>query len=128
MPDPKAIMVLGLEPTLLDFSDPALANRGIDAATIRAALERDTATLIALGHAAELCLTDTGETAEAVVRARLLDKAFDFVVIGAGIRTVPRYFLLFEKLINVVHEHAPRARICFNTKPDDTAEAVSRWL
>jgi len=128
MPDPKTIMVLGLEPSLLDFSDPALANRGIDAAKIGAALERDAASLNALGHHAELCLTDTGETAEAVVRARLVEKAFDFVVIGAGIRTVPRYFLLFEKLINVVHEHAPRARICFNTKPDDTAEAVSRWL
>jgi hypothetical protein len=62
------------------------------------------------------------------VRARLKEKRFDCVVIGAGIRTLPRYFSLFEKLINVVHEHAPEARICFNTKPDDTAAAVSRWL
>jgi hypothetical protein len=128
MSNPKAIMVIGLEPTLLDFSDPALANRGLDADKIRSALERDKASLNALGHHAELCLTDTGETAEAVVRARLSEKPFDCVVIGAGIRTVPRYFLLFEKLINVVHERAPRARICFNTKPDDTAEAVRRWL
>jgi len=129
MPDRKAIMIIGLEPTLLDFSDPTLGVMpGLDAAKVRAGLERDEASLKALGHDAELCLTDTGETAAAVVRQRLLEKPFDHVVIGAGIRTLPRFFLLFEKLINVVHEHAPKARICFNTRPDDTAAAVSRWL
>jgi hypothetical protein len=35
---------------------------------------------------------------------------------------------LFEKLINVVHECAPHAMLCFNTKPTDTAEAVLRWV
>jgi hypothetical protein len=37
-------------------------------------------------------------------------------------------FLLFEKLVNVVHENAPGARLCFNTRPDDTAESVQRWI
>lgn len=128
MPNPKAIMVIGLEPSFLDFSQPPLADTGLDAQKIRGALEKDAATLNALGHDAELCLTDTGDTAGSVVSARLREKPFDVVVIGAGIRGLPKYFLLFEKLINVVHEHAPGARICFNTKPDDTAEAVSRWL
>ena len=44
------------------------------------------------------------------------------------VRTIRKYFLLFEKLINVVHEHAPRAKLCFNTNPGDTAEAVRRWV
>jgi hypothetical protein len=35
---------------------------------------------------------------------------------------------LFEKLINVVHQNAPTAKLCFNTKPSDTAEAVQRWV
>jgi len=35
---------------------------------------------------------------------------------------------LFEKLVNVVHEHAPHAKICFNTKPEDTAEGFLRWV
>src|SRR5262245_59468321 len=39
-----------------------------------------------------------------------------------------KHFLLFEKLINVIHEHAPQAKICFNTLPSDTADAVKRWL
>jgi hypothetical protein len=73
----------------------------------------------------ELCLTDLGKTAEAFVRDRLRQKQFDCILIGAGVRTIPKYFILFEKLINVVHEHAPQAKLCFNTKPSDTAEASS---
>jgi hypothetical protein len=58
----------------------------------------------------------------------LKQKHFDCVLVGAGVRKLDKHFLLFERLINVVHEHAPDARICFNTKPDDTADAVRRWL
>jgi len=44
------------------------------------------------------------------------------------VRTNPSNFVLFEKLINVVHEYAPHSRFCFNTLPSDTAAAVQRWL
>ena len=88
----------------------------------------DEAHLRGLGYEVELCLTDLGETAEAFVLDRLRQKQFDCILIGAGVRTISKYFILFEKLINVVHEHAPRAKLCFNTKPSDTAEAVQRWL
>ena len=81
-----------------------------------------------LGYDAELCLTDFGETAGAVVEEQLKRTSYDCVLIGAGVRTVPRHFALFERLINVVHEHAPGAKLCFNTRPDDTAEAVKRWI
>jgi hypothetical protein len=37
-------------------------------------------------------------------------------------------FILFEKLVNVVHADAPNAKIIFNTLPNDTDEAVKRWL
>ncbi|MDM0018422.1 hypothetical protein [Variovorax saccharolyticus] len=117
------VLVIGLEPTLVDFS----AMPDMNAAKVRAGLEADQAKLAALGYEAELCLTDLGETAADVVARKLSEKAFDCVVIGAGIRTLPAYFLLFEQLINVVHRAAPGARICFNTRPSDTAEAVQRW-
>ena len=44
--------------------------------------------LATLGYEAELCLTDLGATAEAVVTRKLSERAFDGVVIGAGIFTV----------------------------------------
>jgi hypothetical protein len=50
------------------------------------------------------------------------------VVIGAGLRTHPEHFFLFEQLVNVVHACAPAAKLCFNTRPTDTLDAVQRWL
>ena len=55
-------------------------------------------------------------------------ETFACVLIGAGIRTIQPRFLLFEKLLNVVHERVPGARVCFNTRPDDTAASVQRWI
>ena len=45
-----------------------------------------------------------------------------------GIRVPPPQFSLFEKLINVIHKGAPQAKLCFNTNPGDTADAVLRWV
>lgn len=63
-----------------------------------------------------------------MLEEKLRAKPYDCVLIGAGVRAVPANFFLFEKLINVAHAYAPRARLCFNTKPSDTAEAVMRWI
>ncbi|MGH7330050.1 MAG: hypothetical protein ACREJX_17020, partial [Polyangiaceae bacterium] len=81
-----------------------------------------------VGFDVKMLLVDLGETAEAVARTALQEKKYDAVLIGAGVRTPPPQFMLFEKLINVIHEHAPQARICFNTRPDDTTDAFLRWV
>lgn len=124
-----SVLLIGLQPQLLDFLGPDYAAfPGLNAAKVQAALEADAAALNQLGYDAELCLTDLGETAEAVVTQRLSQQRFDCVLIGAGVRCISTYFLLFEKLINLVHSQAPQAKICFNTRPDDTAQAVQRWV
>ena len=120
----KSVLIIGFEPTLLDYATIP----DLDAAKVTAALKADEAGLRGLGYEVELCLIDLGRTAETVVLDRLKQKQFNCILIGAGVRTIPKYFILFEKLINVVHEHAPRAKICFNTMPGDTAAAVQRWL
>jgi hypothetical protein len=125
----KSVLIIGLQPKLIDFSLPELAaSPGLDAQKIQAALDADEATLKNLGYDAVMCLTDLGSTAETVVVDHLRRKHFDCILIAAGLRTISKHFLLFEKLLNAVHEHAPTARICFNTKPSDTAEAVQRWI
>jgi hypothetical protein len=125
----RSVLVIGLQPTLIDFSSPDYsAFPGLDAAKVQAAIDADTAQLNSLGYDAQICLTDFGETAEAVVLSQLKQKRFDCILIGAGVRTIGKNFFLFEKLLNVVHEHAPQAKLCFNTRPNDTAEAVQRWL
>ena len=125
----KSVLVIGLQPTLINFSDPDYAAYpGMDAAKVLVGLKASEVSLTDFGYDVQMCMTDFGETAEAVVRDQLEQKAFDCVLIGAGLRTIAGNFLLFEKLINVVHAHAPQAKLCFNTRPTDTTEAVQRWL
>ena len=129
MTEKKSVLIIGVQPTLMDFSHPDYAAYpGMDAAKVLAGLKASEDSLTDRGYDVQMCLTDFGETAEAVVRARLEQKPFDCIVIGAGIRTIAGNFLLFEKLINVAHAHAPQAKLCFNTLPTDTVEAVQRWL
>lgn len=125
----KKVLIVGLEPTLIDFSNPAYGFvPGINAGKVKAGLDASQSTLERLGYSAEQCLIDFGETAEAVLQQRLEQKPYDCVLIGAGVRVVESNFLLFEKVINVVHRYAPQARLCFNSRPDDTAESVRRWV
>ena len=73
-------------------------------------------------------MTAGGDTAEAVTAAALRKESFDAVLIGAGLRQPGGRLLLFEKVLNLVHRLAPAARICFNTTPVDSLEAVQRWV
>jgi len=124
----KRILVVGLDPAVIDFSTPFFADKPwINAEVIHAGLARDKAALGAHGHETDLCMIDMGETAEAVTAAALAERHYDVVVFGAGVRNDPQHLLLFEKLINLVHREAPGTRIAFNTRPDDTADAALRW-
>ena len=81
-----------------------------------------------LGYEPQICFIDLGETAESVVSDRLSRQNFDCIMIGAGVRLVPQHTVLFEKIINAVHQKAPpSSKICFNTNPGDSVEAVLRW-
>jgi hypothetical protein len=125
----KSVLSIGLNPSLIDFTEPAYAMfPGMTADKVMAGLNADKARLNELGYDLELCLVDFGATAEAVVKERLQGKAYDCIMIGAGVRLVAKNTPLFEKLINAVHEHAPPAKLCFNTNPTDTADAVRRWI
>lgn len=120
----KKVLLIGLHPSVVDFS----LFPGLDNEKLWAGLNASEAQLQELGYDAKWCLTDLGETAEAVVLERLQGNEYDCVLIGAGVRAMPQHFTLFEKLINLVHTYAPRAKLCFNTRPTDTTEAVRRWV
>jgi hypothetical protein len=108
----KSVLALGLDPSFADFTQfPHLTPE-----LVRAFSDSQLAQLRGLGYEVCSCLVDLGETAEAVTVRRLEARSFDCVMFGAGLRAPPR-LLLFEKLINLVHERAPNAKICFNTTP-----------
>lgn len=118
-----AVLVLGLDP---EFVSPEKMG-GFSPAVVRAYLDAQFERIRALGHEVESCLVDFGDTAQSVLTDHLRKRTFDCVLIGAGVHA-PEQLLLFEKLLNVVHDLAPGAKICFNTSPADSAEAVRRWL
>jgi hypothetical protein len=121
------VLLVGLEPEIVDYSKSPVP--GLTAAKVRAAVEAETSKLESLGYSAKSFYVDDGKTAEAVLNNALATGEYDCIMIGAGLRIVPPYFLLFEKLINVIHRHAPAStKLCFNTNPSDTAAAVQRWV
>lgn len=125
----KRILIIGIDPAFLDFSSKEFeAFPDINAERIKAGLNGSARQLIEEGFAAEIAWIDLGETAQDVVKTALQQKPFDVVMIGAGIRVPESNFTLFENLINTIHQHAPTANIALNKNPQDTADAVRRWL
>lgn len=120
----KNVLLVGLDPAVVVYDRWP----GLTPEKLEAGLRADEERLSAAGYKATLCFVDHGETAEATVRQALSDVSYDGVLIGAGVRTDPEEFALFETLINVVHREAPGARICFNTGPTDSVDAVQRWV
>jgi hypothetical protein len=123
------ILLIGIDPLLLDFSSPDFASMpGLTAEKIETGTGLALDELNSLGYVAEKCWVDLGTTASETVIARLKETSYDAIIIGAGIRAMESNFLLFEELVNTVHEHAPLAKICFNTSPKDNVAAVQRVL
>lgn len=120
----KTVLLVGLATAAVDFEKwPELSPEKLEKA-FREVLEQ----LRGQGYQPHWCLTGAGPEAVAQLREGLQRHDPDVVLIGAGVRTDPDHFLLFERLINEIHERAPRARIAFNTRPQDSAEAVERWI
>lgn len=121
----KRVVLIGLLPRAVDFS----AVPGMDEAKLNAGLKLGHDGCVAAGFDAEWCLTDADwASAAPIITAALAGRPPAAVMIGAGVRAIPAHFLLFEKIINLVHELAPGARLCFNTSPESTPDAVLRWV
>jgi hypothetical protein len=121
------ILLVGYDPETVDFSDPALPP-GMTAEKIHAGLALALKQFAERGWEADVNLIRPDETAGPAVERQLASKTYDCVVIGAGVRLLPRGLALFETVINAVHKAAPNATIAFNTLPQDSADAAARWL
>ena len=129
MANKKNLLLIGIDPSLIDFTGPEFAAfPGLTAEKVEAGIKGSITQLMELGYETELCWTDFGQTASSVIEKHLQNKEYDGVLIGAGIRVPAANFLLFEKMINSIHEYAPQSKICFNTNPMDTIAAVQRWI
>ncbi|GAA3432775.1 hypothetical protein GCM10018954_023780 [Kutzneria kofuensis] len=113
------MLVIGLDPARLEGWDPE---------PVLAAIARGHARFGELGVEADMCLVAPDDEPEAAIAEALRRKEYACVVVGGGIRKHEPYLLLFERVVNLVRQHAPQAAIAFNGTPDDTADAALRWL
>ncbi|SDP27621.1 hypothetical protein SAMN04487981_11970 [Streptomyces sp. cf386] len=126
LPGDTKVLSIGLHPRALDYSRMP---DGVDEAVLTARIEAANATLREAGFDPVPCLIDTSpDSAEATVRELLQEHTFGLAMIGGGVRMLPENTLLFERLVNVLTEEAPGIRLCFNTTPEDTVEALRRWI
>src|SRR3974390_1429043 len=123
----KRILLVGLDPETVDFSDPALPP-GMTVEKVHAGIAVAQRQFAERGWEGDIGLIRPDETAGPTVERLVTSKSYDCVVVGAGVRLPPRGLALFEVVINAVHKAAPGAAIAFNTRPDDSAEAAARWL
>jgi hypothetical protein len=116
------VLVIGLDPNRVPGPwDPAPVAEAIAAGLARFA---------EAGIGAESCLLglDGSDAVEAVVTQALDGRPWEVVVVGGGLRDVEGQPTLFERIVNLVHRHAPGAAIAFNSTPEGTFEAAARWL
>jgi hypothetical protein len=113
------VLVIGLDPVKIPGWDPE---------PVVAAIARGQARFGDHGIEADLCLVAPDESPEAAIVESLAGKSYACVVVGGGIRKHEPLLELFEKIVNLVRQHAPGAAIAFNSSPEDTADAALRWL
>lgn len=123
----KKVLLIGIDSKLID---PNLSTAtGWDANRVRAAAQDANKRLVKLGYELQSCLLDPRGTDESVVSDTLSREKFDCIMVGAGVRVLSQNTILFEKIMNTIHQKAPpSSKICFNTNPADTVEAILRWV
>jgi hypothetical protein len=72
------------------------------------------------------CLFVTPEEMHKVVAYLQSHPQLSGVVLGFGVRGNPDLTVFFEETVQAVREHAPQARLIFNTRPDDSLQAIQR--
>jgi hypothetical protein len=121
------VLFVGQKPETVDFSDPSLPP-GFNAQKINAGIALAVAGMKERGWQGDTCMITPDAAGSAMLRDALKAADYDCVVIGGGLRLPPKSLTLFETVVNVVHNAAPRAVIAFNTRPEDTADAAARQL
>ena len=121
------ILLVGYDPEVVDYSDPALPP-GMTAEKIRAGIAAAVKSGVDRGWEVDLCYIRPDASAGPTVERQLASKSYGCVVVGGGVRLPAGQLRIFEAVINAIHKAAPQTAIAFNTTPQDSADAAARWL
>jgi hypothetical protein len=121
------VLLVGIDPAAIDYSKPGML-QGMTADVVRAYLDTAHRSFAGSGIDADMCLIGFEESEAEKVARNLSTNSYDVVVIGAGLRAPDETVRLLENVLEAVRNHAPRARIAFNTNPMDSLEAAKRVI
>lgn len=116
--------MVGWHPTVVDYAKYP----GLTADKLERALRADEQRLNDIGCDTSIHFIMNAETAEGLLSDRLSENSYDVILIGAGVRKDDDHFLVFERILNAIHEYAPNSKIAFNTGPTDSDVAIRRWI
>ncbi|MEU7039182.1 hypothetical protein ABZ958_36825 [Streptomyces sp. NPDC046237] len=126
LPKGTKVLSIGLHPRSLDYRKMP---EGVTKESLTARIQAANSALGEAGFDVVTCLVDPDpDTAEAAVAQELGAGPFGLAMIGGGVRMVPEHTLVFERLVNVLTEAAPGIRLCFNSSPETTVDALRRWI
>lgn len=119
-------LFIGIRP---DAFGPDDLPPGMTPEDLRERVERGQAEIAAAGVEAGHCLIGFDpDEAEAAIREHYATRAYGLAMIGGGIRLLPEHTVLFERIVNVLVDLQPGIRMSFNTGPENSMDALRRWL
>jgi hypothetical protein len=120
-----------LEPQVLVIGlDPYRMSGNFDPEPVAQAIEVGMNKLVEHGIGAQSCLfgLDDPDNPERLITTSLRAQPWKCVIVGVGLRKAENELELFERIINLVRQHAPSAAIAFNATVPDFYEAAARWI
>lgn len=116
------VLVIGL--------DPHRMPGGFDPAPIAHAIDVGMNELVEHGIGARACLfgLDGRDDPEQLITTALRESTWACVIVGVGLRKAEDQLVLFERIVNLVREHAPNAAIAFNATVPEFYQAAVRWI
>lgn len=123
------VLLVGLNPDVLDLSDVPAAETESTRAAIRARIDGNLATLRRRGYIADFCGVPTEvEPAADLLLAMMRAKSYGCIAFAADIRLSVPHTGLFERLLNLAQVIRPDTVIVFDVGWNDTVSAVRRWF
>jgi hypothetical protein len=116
------VLQVGLDPAVIDFSPWPGETAQLLWDRIRASGDE----LRGAGFEVDLCLVGLDPPSAGAAVRRALSTAYQVVEIGAGLRMSREHTEVLEWVVDAVVGAGDGVRVCFNTSPETTLEAVRR--
>ncbi|WIE83710.1 hypothetical protein [Curtobacterium sp. MCPF17_021] len=111
------------------MTDEELAPLGMTVEQLAEQMERGWAAIQAQGVEGVLAgISKDPDEAEAQLRARFAEQSYGVALVGGGVRMLPENTVVLERIVNVLIDLQPGIRISFNTSPQNSYDAVQRWM